>query len=254
MKKILSAVLTVLLLLSVLCTFAAADDSLVCVIDYADILTYDEWETLETAAEEISLRYDCGVYIMTVDDYTDFGGGDIYDLTREIFGDEDFGFGLGADRSGILLLLSMSERDWAMYVHGETGEYAFNDYGLSELEDSFLPDFGENDWYGGFSGYLDACDEYLGLAADGDPVRESPVLSIVIVVGISCLISLLICLVLKGKMKSVRRKVEAQAYVAAGGLSLTESYDHYTHTTETRRRIERNNSKGDGGSGRSGKF
>ena len=57
-------------------------------------------------------------------------------------------------------------------------------------------------------------------------------------------------------MKSVRKGAEADVYVTAEGLELTERSDIYTHTTETRRR---KNSKdgsesGGGGSGRSGHY
>lgn len=67
---------------------------------------------------------------------------------------------------------------------------------------------------------------------------------------------MVICLTLKGKMKSVRRKAEAKSYVAFSGLELTERYDRFTHTTESRRRIEKKsgNESGGGGSGSSGKF
>ena len=88
-------------------------------------------------------------------------------------------------------------------------------------------------------------------------MRESAIKNIIPAVGVSCVIALMICLVLKGKMKTVRRKVEAQAYVAFGGLNLTDSYDRYTHTTESVRHIEKSSSgsaSGGGGSGRSGKF
>lgn len=110
---------------------------------------------------------------MALDDYTAYGSGDVYDVATQIFNNADNGFGLGADRNGILLLLSLNERDWSMFVHGEKAEYAFNDYGQAELPDAFLSAFGENDWYGGFSGYLAACDEHLTLAASGEPVRQS---------------------------------------------------------------------------------
>lgn len=257
MKKKLSALLTVLFLLSVLCSSAlAADSAADYVTDLSGLLTDEEWETLEAKAEDISLQSGCGVYIVALDDYTAYGSGDVYDVATQIFNNADNGFGLGANRNGILLLLSLNERDWSMFVHGEKAEYAFNDYGQAELPDAFLSAFGENDWYGGFSGYLAACDEYLTLAASGEPVRQSVAVRIFLVVGISCAIALVICLVLKGKMKTVRRKVEAQAYIASGGLNLTDSYDRFTHITETRRRIEKSSSgeSGGGGSGRSGKF
>ena len=62
-------------------------------------------------------------------------------------------------------------------------------------------------------------------------------------------------------MQTVHKKVEANEYVAAGGLTLTKQYDRYTHTTETRTKISSDSDSGStsscsggGGSGRSGKF
>lgn len=256
MKKKLTMLLAALLLAVSLGVPALADSSTDHVYNLNGLLTAGEWALLDMQAEDISERYGCGVYIVTVDDYTEYGSGSVYDVTTQIYNDADNGFGLEDGREGILLLLSMRERDWAMFVHGEYAQYAFDDYGQTELEDAFLPAFGENDWYGGFSGYLNACDEYLALAAAGTPVRRSPVGGIVTAVVISCAVALVVCLILKAKMKSVHRKVEAQTYITADGLALTDSYDRYTHTTESRRRIEKKSSSasGGGGSGRSGKF
>ena len=69
-------------------------------------------------------------------------------------------------------------------------------------------------------------------------------------------------MVLKRKMRTVHKNVEADAYVTEDGLRLTEEEDRYTHTTETRTKIQKESSSGGGtssrsgggGSGRSGKF
>ena len=134
------------------------------------------------------------------------------------------------------------------------------------MEERFLSYFGDNDWNGGVSSYLTACDEFLELAEAGKPVRVSAIPAILITIAGSCLIALVVCLILKGQMKSVRKGVDANVYTAAGGgLKLTDSYDHYTHTTETRRKIESSSGgsggggstssrSGGGGHGRSGKF
>ena len=159
-----------------------------------------------------------------------------------------------------MLLLSMRERDWATFFYGPTAEYAFDAYGQEELEDAYLDYFRDNDWYGGFAGYINECGRYLELAAQGTPVRRSPVGAILIVVLVSCLIALIVCMILRGKMKSVAKKTEAGSYISAAGLSLTRREDQYTHTTTTQRKIESSSSSGSssesggGGSGRSGKF
>lgn len=154
----------------------------------------------------------------------------------------------------------MEERDYGMFVYGGYAEYAFDEFGQEELKERFLGDFGDNDWYGGISHYLDACDEFLTKAEEGKPVRSSPWPKAAIAVGISCLIAGGICVLLLRSMKSVHQKKEADAYLTEGGLHLTQQYDRYSHTTETRTKIEKSSASGarsesgGGGSGRSGKF
>ena len=225
------------------------------VLDMAGLLDYDQWRTLEERAAELAAQYGCGVYTVTVEDYADYGA-DIESVIEDAY--HQLELGEGSERDGILLLLSMAERDFATFVYGEQAEYAFNPYGLGQLKDCFLDNFADNDWYGGFSDYLEECGAYLSLAESGNPVQASPWGGVAAAVVISMLIALVICLRLKGKMKSVRRKAEANAYVATGGLTLTGRQDLYTYTTETRRSTKSKDSdsfKGDsGGHGNSGKF
>lgn len=237
------------------------------VFDINDLLTYEEWEDLETRAADISNRQHCGVYFALVDDFTDYGDGSVYEVTYQLYHGSELG--IGANRDGIIVLLSMEERDYAMFVYGEYAEYAFNSYGQKKLEETFLTDFGYDDWYGGISHYLNTCDEFLTKADSGEPVREalwvwvvSYLFMIIFITAVCCIISGIICYMLLRGMKTVSQKVEANEYIAEGGLQLTERYDQYTHTTKTRTKIQKESSSGGstrsesggGGSGRSGKF
>lgn len=232
------------------------------IFDNSDLLTFDEWEKLEARAADISQRHGCGVYVAFVDDFTEYGyGNDVYKTTYQLYHANELG--MGDDRDGIIILLSMAERDYAMFVYGTYAETAFNSYGQEKLEKAFLGNFKEDDWYGGVSNYLSTCDEYLTRADAGKPVRESPALLIAIAVVASCLLSGAICLFLKRSMKTVHQKVEANEYVAPGGLQMSKQYDRYTHTTEVRSKISSSDDSsssgtsscsGGGGSGRSGKF
>lgn len=262
MKKRISAIFTALLMTLVLCVPALAENGLMeYVFDPDDLLTYEEWEALENEAAEITRCHDVGVYVVFVDDYSYYDYGTVYDTAEMLYYEEGLGVGDGQD--GILLLVSQYTRDYALYTYG-AAEQAFD---ISELEDSFLPYLSDDDWYGGFDAYLVACDEALTYAeadapaqsdtpAEADDPAEpaSPVSGVLTAVGISCLVALLICLALKGKMKTVHRKTEAKKYTANGGLQLTEKYDRYTHTTESVRRIEKKSSDSGSGGGGSGKF
>ncbi len=165
---------------------------------------------------------------------------------------------MGPDRDGLILLLSMAERDFALFVYGDQAEYAFNGDGQLALEEQFLPWFQQNDWYGGFLAYAETCQEFLALAAAGEPVRVSPGPLIAVAVVISFLLALAVVGILRIGMKNVRRENQANRYVA-GKLELTGRRDQFTHKTQTRRKIESSSSGskarvGGGGSGRTGKF
>lgn len=225
------------------------------VYDPLMLLSDTEREALDAQAAALAQRYGCGVYAVLADDYTQSGCSSVTDAARQLY--EDGGLGVGGGQDGILLLLSLNERDYALYCSGETAEYAFGDDAREQLSGAFLGDLGNDDWAGGIESYITACGTMLEQAANGEPVAESPVKAVLIAIGVSCVIALIVCLALKSKMRSVRRGAEASAYVTERGLTLTGQYDNYTHTTETRRVIEKSSSGGSGGGSggsSSGKF
>ena len=263
MKIRARALLLVLVLALVFCVNAAAAEQagaqLNYVTDAAGLLNESETARLERMAEAVSKKYGVGVYVVTVEDFRDYNAGGVYKATYTIY--HKYTLGEGANRDGILLLLSMDDRDWAMFCYGARCEYAFNSYGQEQLEKVFLDRFGESDWYGGFENYIKECSVYLKKAADGKPVRASALLACLIVAGLALLAAGVIVAVIWEKMNSVAVKMTANAYIS-GSLQLTEQTDRFTHKTTSTRRIERSSSSesssrsesGGGGSGRSGKF
>lgn len=225
------------------------------ITDVYGILTDEQNAQMEAEAERISLQYGCGIYVVAVDDYQNYGSGGVFDVAAEIY--HEYTLGEGEGRNGIILLLSMKARDYAIFVYGADAEYAFNEYGLVKLEDEFLDDFAQNRWFDGVSDYIDTCENYLELAKEGKPVSKSKGPAIAIVVAGSMVIALIVCLVMNSGMKNVSKQVSAVQYISGDGLQLSKERDIYSHTTETRTKIEKESSKsesGSGGSGRSGKF
>ena len=248
------AMILLLVLLAVLILPVHAQAQLDYVTDAAGLLTNEEREALESSCAGISRQYGCGVYIITVDDFRNYGSGDVFETTSGLY--PTYELGMGEKHDGLVLLLSMADRDFALFVYGDKAEYAFDSYGQEQLEAQFLPPLGENDWYGGFAAYVGTCESFLAQAAAGEPVRESPGGLIAVFVLISFLISLVVVLILRAGMKNVHTQGQAHSYLA-GNLNLTGRRDQFTHRTETRRKIESSSSgsrSGGGGSGRSGKF
>ncbi len=232
------------------------------VYDMAGILSEEDDAYLEAMADQISWKHNCAVYIITVNDYTEYAD-NIHDATAAIYNGEysDAPMGIGENREGIVLLLSMYDRTYDLFVRdGGIAQYAVSDYGRHQMTEVFLDNFADNDWRGGFEDYLLACDDYLDRAEQGDPVKKPLTKSLLIGAAVGIGLALVICLSLKGMMKSVRRSAQADIYVTEEGLDLTEQSDIYTHTTETRVKIERDNDSdssdhsGGGGSSTSGSF
>ena len=253
-KRILTLLLALLAALTLTVpAWAEQQPGEMLIYDTEGLLTEEQWLQLEGIADELSWQYDCALYVVTVSDYEEYGS-DPYDAAANIYNGQDFG--IGEERSGVLLLLSMWDRDAALYVRNGAAGEAIGKYAQELLADNYLSYFRGDDWYGGFHAYLTTCGDFLEQAAQGHPVKKPLTASLGKGVLIGVVLALAVCLILKGKMKSVRQGVEADEYVTADGLHLTERYDHYTHTTETRQKISKDSGShsGGGGSGRSDKF
>ena len=233
------------------------------VTDITGILNENELLTLESQAREISETYDFGVYTIVLDDYRLYADGDLYHATEQIFEEYD----LGEDGNGLLLLLSMEDRDYCLLAYGDYAQYAFSDEGQDCMDDYFLDDFGEDAWYDGLTEYLSWSADYLEAAQNGQPYsydnapmsEDQRSSSIAIRVGIIFLVPLLIAgiyiLILSSKMKSVAHATKAGTYIS-GDLQLSARDDIFTHTTRTQRKLEEKSSSHSSGksTGTTGKF
>lgn len=179
MKKYASLLFALVLALSL--SVSAAADADVYVYDGADILSTDECAALNEAAAAVSEQYGCGVYVVTVDDMADYIDPDAVTETDETgmaafteYAWDALGLAASYDSNGIMLALSMVERDFQMLAHGDTANAAFTDYGKYIMQDEFLDNFREDDWYGGFADYIAACGRYLEANANGAPIDVEP--------------------------------------------------------------------------------
>ena len=183
---------------------------------------------------------------------------DVFDGATTLY--KKYDLGVGNERKGVLLLLSMRGRDYSLVTYSDYGNYVFDQPTREEMTYWFLDDFGNDDWYTGFADYVDACDAFL---SEGPDNLKS---EIAVLTGMIFLIPLIIAaiaiFILGCKMKSVAKKTQADVY-AGDGLELIRSYDQFTHATEIRKKREEESdsnrgsthSKSSGGfGGTSGKF
>lgn len=233
-KQVAILVLAFMLLLNAMPLWAAGTDQLV--YDEAGILSQDEVTELESKAQDILSEYGMATYIVTVPSMN--GATDAYEYAKGIYTQNDFG--AGDKKSGMLLMLSMEARDYALIAYGE-GNTVLTDYGNERMSEDFLEYFADDDWKGGFDSYLETADSYCykyyveGEAFDAMPTSE--------LIGIVCwgiaiigapIIGLLSVCVMYAGMDTARKRDDADAYVGVGdkeGLNLTKENDDYLYTT-----------------------
>ena len=100
MKRLISIMVAALLLALLVIPAAAAEAPESCVYDDAGLLGDIEYQTLEDYAKEVSQQRQCAVYFVTVDDFRNYGDGDIFNVARQIFLDNDFGMGEENSKEG----------------------------------------------------------------------------------------------------------------------------------------------------------
>lgn len=158
------AICLLILLLSPLSVSA----SLPRVVDDAELLTDLEIADLEQQIEAIVNRYEMDIVIVTVDS--------LGNKSSEAFADDYYdsnGYGIGHDHSGVLLLLSMEYRDWAISTCGDT-IYAITDYSVQNLFSGIAGYLSQDQYFLAFSAYLDALEPLLESYCNGSPVNGRP--------------------------------------------------------------------------------
>lgn len=267
MKKIFS-----LLIITVICiypVFASAEipseRQLPLLVDDAGLLNDTEYSNLLEKLEEISERQKCEVAVVTVDTV---GNSSVRDYADDVY--DYYGYGYGENDDGILLLINMGSREWWITTYGY-GSVALTDYGITQIENSFLSYLSGGEYYSAFEKFAELCDSYIGYAKDGSPIDHpnsngvqsvyneyTPVYEynaydrqytqILPSLVIGFIIALIATGVMRGKLKSVRSKANASDYTVSGSMNVTRRHDMFLYRNISKTPRPRDN----GPSGRSG--
>lgn len=229
--------------------YITSDGSLF-VDDQGLILSEDNHSEIEDKLQEVSDKYGVQVIIWTTD---------VLDETHDEATCDDFfdynGYGIGTDRSGILLAFDAKDGLWYISTRGY-GITAFTDAGIDYLFNMIRPSLKAQSYYTGFISFAEHCDEFIDSAKAGHPIdiNDIPkdpfnwVKMIIIGLIIGLIVALIVVNKLKGELTSVRKQSAAGDYVIPGSLYITGGNDMflYSNVTKTAR------SESSGSSGRSG--
>jgi uncharacterized protein len=223
------------------------------VVDDAALLSADEESALSAEAQRLSDAYQMDVVILTAQR---LGGKTPRDYAADYF---DYnGYGRGPSHDGVMLMLSMEDRDWFILTTGR-GINAVTDYGVDVISDDIVPSFSEGDYANGFARFLHDVDVFLkqfqtGRPYDVDkrvqlrsPFERATGIAVYLAIAAAVIAGIVLVIMILG-MKTARPKPNATEYVKDGSLNITRSQDIYLYHTQTRVRVPKESSSGGGSS------
>lgn len=247
LKKILSLIAAAVMLVTLNCMTAYAENSDK-VVDDADILTDSEEAELEdmilNIIEEHGRKYDIAVV-------TTYGTNG---RSIEAFADDYYdynGYGYGSRNSGIILAIDMEERAYYMSTCGD-GITVFTDYGLEHLDSDFVSFLSSGDYAAAFRHFAEGSDELIDhYESNGSPYdiqrNKHYILYFIISLAAGLIIASTVCGMMKSQLVSVNMQTQAADYIRQGSFRVTGSRDMFLYKTVSRTKV----SSSSGGSGHS---
>ena len=221
------------------------------VVDMAELLSDSDKTALLSKLDEISERQKLDIVVLTVNtldgktprDYAD----DFYDYN---------GYGFGENKDGILLLVSMEDRDWWISTTGY-GITALTDAGIEYISKKFLSDLSDGDYAQAFTTYAELCDQFITQAKTGEPydtgnMPKKPfnvAWNILVAFVIGLVVAFVVTNIMKKQLKTVQLKSEANNYVKSNSMIVTENRDLFLYNQVSRRARPKETDNRSGSSG-----
>lgn len=261
-KKIFALLVSFLLFFTILSVYADGEN--IRLIDNAGLLYDYESEEILAKLDDVSERQGMDIVIFTTDAVRE--GFTVEEDATETYE------ALGFSEDGVMLYISMGERDWYLLTSG-FGIIALTDAGIDYISEEFLSYLSYDDYSGAFDTFISYTDEFITQAKTGTPydvgnMPEEPYSffgSLIVSLGIGFIVAFIVTGIWKSSLKSVARKTRATNYIKHGSLDITDARELFLYRTVDRRARPKNQSSGGGSTthtsssgrsygGRGGKF
>ena len=261
LKRIVAAVFSISLCLSLCAAPAAFADSGKHVFDERGVLSQSQVDSLEAQAQELENLYHVGVYLAYTSNMGTRGpsSSERNEYARDYYLQHDLG--TGSNKDGIIFVVAVDSRDYVSVKHfNDSSADPFSGSGVDALESKVTDCLHDNDWYGAGKAYYSVVGEQLDyFATTGEQWKKfdlmTLVLKILAALGIPGVIAFGVVNSRKNAMKTARMQTEASNYLDQGSLNLTVASDEFVNTTVTVAPLPRNeNSGGRGWSNMGGGF
>ena len=173
-------------------------------------------------------------------------GIDVQTYADQFFDLNDLGY--GPTDSGVLLLISEAEREFALSTKGKAIG-AFTTAGQEYLIKQLKSDMSKGNYYKVFDAYTDLADQFLVQAETGKPYDKGnlPKKALSLIwIPLSLLLGALGALLptgaMKSQLKSVYTKEKADSYVVKDSVNIGVSRNRLIDTVITRRKVDKKSS------------
>ena len=209
--------------------------------DGADLLTAAEERSLIERLDSVSEAYKVDIIIVTVKTVGNYTS----DQYIEMIYDEN-NFGYGENRDGVLLLITMREREYRILSNG-FGATAISLDDIDFIGDYISYELSEGYYADAFHLFIDECEYEINGEINGFPFEFGINLCISLVIGL--IVALIVTGIMRSKLKSVGMQLAATEYVKKGSMHLTMSNDLFLYRTISRRKKETDSSRSSRSSG-----
>lgn len=252
MKKIISRIVIIFMTIFICVQLGTkVNAQLKRVVDNAALFSSDEIASLESKIQNISSKYEMDIVIVTTDDVN---GKSSRDFADDFFDYE--GYGLGVEKSGILMLINMEDREVYLSTAGK-GENYFTDNRIESILDDVYYHLSDGDYFEGAEAFLSRTEGFLesGIPSNQYTVDENGNKietreDIAARIGMSILIALVVSSVVCGIVVFSYRKptaVAEESYIDRSTIKFTKRSDRFITSHTTSRKIPKNNNNSSGG-------
>ena len=244
-----------------LCSVSQAYSSnaqLTFITDEVGYLTEQDQKDLEAAAESAAEVYDCGMYFIIVSDFKQYASVQTLSEFADVVYDY-YTLGIGSERNATLFVVCTLSEEYIISAYGPMATSAIGNAEAEQISDEVYKCLYDGRWYDAYANFLSYCKQYLSLCqetfvtepeqttnpvvpanpvapASDAPAKNPRKFNGFLIIFIPLIVSIIVCLSMKGKMRTAIKQKKADDYIPCNGVTLTRQYENYLTTTREKKR------------------
>lgn len=216
------------------------------VVDDANLLSSQEETKLRIDLENFKNEYNMDAVIVT--------SNNLNGKSQQDYADDYFdynGYGVGKEKSGLLLLIDMENRNIWISTSGEAIKY-FTDNRIDNIVEDITSYLKNGDYFGGCNVFINDINNYV---KEGIPtnkyIKDKPTKNIVFIgLAAGAIVASSVCFLVVNSYKN-SKSVSSVNYADRNSIVFTRKKDRFINTYTTRTKIERNNNNNNNSGGTS---